>query len=245
MSRFYYDFHIHSCLSPCGDNDMTPNNIVHMAKLCGLDMIALTDHNSCKNCEAAVQVGNAIGLCVIPGMELCTQEEAHVICLFPDVASAQAFGMYVESKSMKIKNNARIFGDQIIMNRADIEIGREENLLITASGISVNRVSFLVREYGGAAYPAHIDKDSYSVLSALGEIPPEADFHAAEITDRGDVEMLKKKHPCLEKMLLLLDSDAHLLDTMTEKRAWIDLPEKSAPCLIDAINGKIAVKWER
>ena len=90
--RVYYDLHIHSCLSPCGDNDMTPNNIVNMSLLNGMDMIALTDHNSCKNCRAAVRAGEEAGVTVVPGMELTTSEEAHVVCLFPTVEQAEAFG---------------------------------------------------------------------------------------------------------------------------------------------------------
>ena len=84
----YYDFHLHSCLSPCGDNDMTPYNLVNMAKILGMDAIALTDHNTAQNCRAAINVGEKIGLTVIPGMELCTSEEVHVVCLFDNVKNA-------------------------------------------------------------------------------------------------------------------------------------------------------------
>ena len=83
--RCYYDLHLHSCLSPCGDMDMTPNNLVNMAKLLGLNVIALTDHNSSRNCAAAMAVGREIGLTVIPGMELTTCEDIHAVCLFPDL----------------------------------------------------------------------------------------------------------------------------------------------------------------
>ncbi|MBR2877233.1 MAG: PHP domain-containing protein, partial [Clostridia bacterium] len=93
----FYDFHIHSGLSPCGDNEMTPNNIVNMAKLYDLDAIALTDHNSTLNCKAVMEAGEEIGLIVIPGMELCTSEEVHIVCLFPDLKSAVKFGDYVRS----------------------------------------------------------------------------------------------------------------------------------------------------
>ena len=99
MKRVYYDLHLHSCLSPCGSEDMTPNNIVNMAKLMGYDMIALTDHNSCLNCEATVTVGKRNGLTVVPGMELCTAEDAHTICLFPTVADAMEFHQYVKQHS--------------------------------------------------------------------------------------------------------------------------------------------------
>ena len=83
--KIFADLHLHSCLSPCGDGDMTPYNLVQMAKLLGFDIIALTDHNTCGNCESAMRVGESIGLTVVPGMELCTAEEIHCVCLFPDL----------------------------------------------------------------------------------------------------------------------------------------------------------------
>ena len=99
-----YDFHLHSCLSPCGDNDMTPYNLVNMAKIMGLDAIALTDHNTCLNCEAAMKVGKEAGVLVIPGMELCTDEEVHVVCLFPQLENALAFSEYVRERIPPVEN---------------------------------------------------------------------------------------------------------------------------------------------
>ena len=89
--KIAYDFHIHSCLSPCGDKDMTPQNIANMAKIMGYNAIALTDHNTCGNCEAIMKVGAEIGLTVIPGMELCSSEEVHLVCLFPELKMAKRF----------------------------------------------------------------------------------------------------------------------------------------------------------
>ena len=89
--KLYYDLHLHSCLSPCGDNDMTPYNLVNLAKIFGYDIIALTDHNSCLNCESAMKVGEKIGITVVPGMELCTSEEIHNVCLFPSLEKAMDF----------------------------------------------------------------------------------------------------------------------------------------------------------
>ena len=86
--KLYYDLHLHSCLSPCGDNDMSPYNLANMAKLLGYDIIALTDHNSCENCESVIKLGKEIGLTVVPGMELCTAEEIHNVCLFPTLEKA-------------------------------------------------------------------------------------------------------------------------------------------------------------
>ena len=119
MNGLYYDLHLHSCLSPCGDEDMTPANIVGMAAVKGLDVIALTDHNSCKNCPAAIYHGQKYGVIVIPGMELCTAEEVHVICLFPELEAALLFDRYVYDRLQAIENDERIFGRQQIMDETD------------------------------------------------------------------------------------------------------------------------------
>ena len=166
MRRYRYDLHTHSCLSPCGDNDMTPNNLVNMAALLGCEILAVTDHNTCRNAPAAVRVGEAAGVLVIPGMELCTAEEAHVVCLFEAVEAALAFDEYVAAHTMHIPNRPEIFGEQLILNERDEEIGRIDRLLITATEISVNDVQALVASYGGVAFPAHVDKDAYSVTAA-------------------------------------------------------------------------------
>ena len=109
MINLSYDFHIHTCLSPCGDNDMTPANIIGMAALKGLDAVAITDHNSALNCEAAMKCGECYGVLIIPGMELTTEEEAHVVCLFPALENALAFSSYVYERLLPIKNKPDIF----------------------------------------------------------------------------------------------------------------------------------------
>ena len=174
MIPLYYDLHIHSCLSPCGDDDMTPANIAGMAAVKGLDVIALTDHNSCKNCPAAMHHGAAYGVTVIPGMELTTEEEVHVICLFPSIEDALAFDALVYEKIMPVPNREDIFGRQQIMNEKDEVTGKVEHLLINATSISFDEVFPLVKSFHGIAYPAHVDKSSTSLISNLGFVPPES-----------------------------------------------------------------------
>ena len=244
MKRVYYDLHLHSCLSPCGSSDMTPNNIVNMAKLLGYDMIALTDHNSCLNCEATVTVGKRNGLIVVPGMELCTAEDAHTICLFPTVAAAMEFHQYVKQHSPTMSNDAGTFGKQMIMNDLDEPIGEETQLLINAANIGIDDVVVLVNQYHGAAFPAHIDRSAYSVFSTLGAIPPEANFKAAEITPYADEVYLLREHDELRDKILLRNSDAHYLEHMLEPNAWLALPECTPECLIAALNGEIDITWK-
>ena len=167
--KLYYDLHLHSCLSPCGDNDMTPYNLVHMAALQGMQMIALTDHNSCLNCPAAMEVGMQTGLLVIPGMELCTAEEAHVVCLFPALEPAMFFSEFIKTHIPPVQNRTEIFGEQRVMNAEDGILGMESTLLTTASEIRVDRVAPLVREYGGVCFPAHLDRPSYLSLIHISE----------------------------------------------------------------------------
>ncbi|MBQ8783785.1 MAG: PHP domain-containing protein [Clostridia bacterium] len=232
---FRYDLHNHSCLSPCGDNDMTPYNLVNMAKLLDLDVIALTDHNTCLNCPAAVKVGEEIGITVIPGMELCTAEEVHVVCLFPDVENALAFSAYVRENMPPVKNRPDIFGEQRIMDERDNVIGTEELLLTTACSIGIYQVPGLVKKYGGCAFPAHIDRSSYSVISNLGGIDLSMGFNCAELTDKADVEEYLHKYPDLKKMKLIFDSDAHYLENMNMNPKHIQLDSLSAKAVVDFI----------
>ncbi len=233
--QFYYDFHTHSCLSPCGDNDMTPYNLVNMAKLLGLDIIALTDHNTCENCASAIKVGESIGITVIPGMELCTSEEVHVVCLFDNIENAMRFSDHVISTMPPVKNRPEIFGEQLIMDEEDNVIGKQEKLLTLASAISISDVCKTVEDYGGVCYPAHIDRSSYSVLSNLGMITEDMGFSAVEMTAEADRDALIKMHPILDGVPIFVDSDAHYLENIKDAENTIDLPEKTAKAVIDYI----------
>jgi len=212
----FYDLHLHSCLSPCGDMDMTPCNIVGMAALKHLDIVALTDHNSCKNCPAFLRAAKGYSLKAVAGMELCTSEEIHVVCLFNTLEKAMRFDEYVSGKIPPIQNNAGIFGRQVIMDGQDREIGEENRLLITAADISVTDVTELMEQFGGFCFPAHIDRSSYSILSSLGSIPPECGFSCYELADIKRQKNLLTLHPALKEMEMLKNSDAHYLADISE-----------------------------
>lgn len=242
--KVYYDFHIHSCLSPCGSEEMTPNNIIQLAALSGLHAVALTDHNSCKNCPAAAQVAQQVGITFLPGMELCTAEEIHVVCLFPRLEQAMAFDKEVETQLFPLRNKPEVFGHQQILNQEDEPIDEYPILLTTASNISIDQVAELVAQFGGVAFPAHVDRSSYSVLSALGDIPS-LGFTAAEVTENGDAEQLRKKYPILQGKPLLLSSDAHDLEVLRQPQAYFDLPDAKAQTIVDALSGKIPCPHSR
>ncbi len=220
--RLYYDLHIHSALSPCGDNDMTPNNIVNMALLKGLDVIAVTDHNACGNVRAVQKVaGN--NLLVIPGMEVESEEEVHILCLFPTVEKAEQMEKIIRKNSVPVKNKPEIFGNQYYMDADDNIIGEEENLLVTATGLSIYDVVKYTNESGGVAIPAHIDRSSYSVLSNLGFLPPDLEVGALEITEKN----LESMAGDYSDYFIITDSDAHYLGDISEKAHFFDILNKS------------------
>lgn len=236
--KLYYDLHIHSCLSPCGDNDMTPYNLVNMAKLFGYDIIALTDHNSALNCESAVKIGKEIGITVVPGMELCTSEEIHCICLFPTVEKAMEFGSFVRTLMPPIKNKEHIFGEQLIMDCGDGILGKEELLLTTAADISIDYLPETVEKYGGVCYPAHINRSSYSIISSLGDFGDYLKVSAFELTPDADEREYLDRYEGTKGKMILRSSDAHYLTNMREPEFTVDLPENSAEALIAFLKGE-------
>ncbi len=209
----FYDLHIHSCLSPCGDNDMTPNNIVNMAMINGLELIALTDHNSTRNCAAAMAVGREVGVLVVPGMELTTAEDIHVVCLFPSIETAESFDRYVYGCLPPIPNREKIFGEQLLCDDEDNVVGKEERLLITATSIGLDTVPELVASYGGVAFLAHIDRKSNGALAILGSLSEDLGFALAEVSKLSRPADYAGRFPFLS---FVGDSDAHQLTDIAE-----------------------------
>lgn len=212
---------------------MTPYNFVNMSKLMGLQIVALTDHNTCLNCPAAVKAGEIAGITVIPGMELCTSEEIHVVCLLPDVESALDFSEYIRSTMPPVKNREKIFGEQLIMDETDNILGKEELLLTTASSVGIYQVPQLMEKYGGVAFPAHINRSSYSVISNLGEITADMGFKCAELTPDADLKLYEEKYPDLKNMKILYNRDAHYLENINMNPKHVDIPSASAENVID------------
>ena len=235
MLKLSYDLHIHSCLSPCGDEDMLPSNIVGMAALKGLDIIAITDHNSCKNVPPLLKLAQEYGLIALPGMELCTMEEVHVLCLFYDLSNALSFDEYVSQHLLKIPNDERVFGKQEIVDEEDHVLGNEPYLLINATDISFDEISGLMKAYHGIYIPAHLDKKSNSLLSNLGFIAPDSDFRLAELANLNHLEALSIKNPYLKQCMILTNSDAHMLGDIKEAIHFIECEAKTREAVWKAL----------
>lgn len=228
--RLYYDLHMHSCLSPCGDTDMTPNNIVNMSLLKELDVIALSDHNTARNITAVRQAANGTPLLVVPAIEVCTSEEVHMLCLFEDFDACCAFGEYVYDAMPPVLNQPDIFGEQVIMNAMDEPDGTLDKLLINAADISIDRLLALLPDYCGFAVPAHVDKSANSIISNLGFIPPDYGFPCIEVKN--------PPYECGFDGNVITNSDAHYLEHISEREHFIEAEEKSIACILHTLKTK-------
>ena len=225
MNKYYYDLHIHSCLSPCGDNDMTPNNIAGMAALNGLNIIALTDHNTTKNCPAFFKACKKYGIIPVAGMEMTTAEDIHVVALFPSLEDAMSFNEEYAEHRAKIKNKVEIFGDQLILDEEDNVIGTDEYLLLPATDLSIEEAASLARSYGAAVFPAHIDRQENGVIAVLGDLPDEPEFSCVEFYDKTKREEYFGTYT-LEGKAVLTDSDAHYLWNINEAENYLMIDDE-------------------
>ena len=225
MNRYFYDFHVHSCLSPCGDHDMTPNNIAGMAAIKGLQIVALTDHNSTKNCRAFFSAAKKNGIIPIAGMEMTTAEDIHLVCLFPTLEKAEAFDVAYQKHRILYPNRPDIFGEQLILDENDNIIGEEKHLLLNASDLSVSDAVKMLKTYDAVVFPAHIDREENGMISSLGCIPKEPYFHIVEFRDKSVVESYVQQYGLSDKQILT-DSDAHYLWDISEAENFLILEDE-------------------
>ena len=222
MMRYTYDLHTHSCLSPCADNDNTPNNIAGMAYLSGIKIVALTDHNTTKNCPAFFEAAKRYGIIPVAGLELTTSEDIHLVCLFEKLDSALKFDEYLQERRVLIKNRTDVFGDQLILNGEDEIIGEDEHLLSNATTISLDEAPELIRSFGGICYPAHIDRDANGIIAILGTLPPTPHFECVEIHSGERIPEFKEKYGLSDK-LIIVSSDSHYLTDINETNNFFEM----------------------
>lgn len=234
--RFYYDLHMHTCLSPCGEDEMTPNNVVNMAMIKGLDILAIADHNHCGNVRAAMAVAAKRDMLLVPAMELQTLEDVHLLCLFRSLEALETFYEVVDRAMLKLPNRPERFGHQRLLDAQDEPFGEVAHTLITACQLPLGDAVAQVRQLGGAAVPAHVNRSSNSLLSNLGFIPPSEAFTTLEITAGEIGDRFLYGHPELSGYRILRNSDAHQLADISERINAIELEERTADCLIETLS---------
>lgn len=242
MHPFKADLHIHTCLSPCGDLDMSPKNIVARAKDKGLDLIAITDHNSTRNVRTCIELGAKNNLWVIGGCEVNTQEEVHSLALFPNLEILDKFQQYLDEKLPPIKNNTSLFGYQVAVDEDDNIIYEEEKALIAAIEADLEEVAEKVLSIGGIFIPAHIDRSKNSVFSQLGFIPFDLKYNALEVSWRTTKEEFIQQQPRLADKIFIQSSDAHYVEDIGKVYTEFSMEELNWECFVAAFENPERIK---
>jgi PHP family Zn ribbon phosphoesterase len=217
MCFFLADLHVHTVLSACAETEMLPELIVGRAQELGLGLLAVTDHNSAENAAAVVTAAQGTGIAVLPGMELQTREEVHLLCLFDTLEQVALWQEEVYAHLPPLKNKEDVFGAQVILDAAGEPLGYNERLLLTATAFSLEEAVQKVRALNGICIPAHVDRPAYSVIANLGFIPPGLGIAGVEISHLIGPAEARARFPQLARYGLMASGDAHRLQDMARR----------------------------
>ncbi|MBT9133648.1 MAG: hypothetical protein DDT39_01402 [Firmicutes bacterium] len=228
MPKVRCDLHIHSALSPCASPEMTPKNIVNMALLVGAQVVAVTDHNTVRNSRAVAEAARE-RLIVVPGLEVWSREDVHILCLFANIAVAESFGCYVFNALPNRPCDTEIFGQQHLFDAESRVIGWEERLLLSPTSQSVDEICHEATRLGGVVIPAHVDK-TYGMAMQLGFVPEHLGIRVVEVSKRGRQPLSTRRYP------FVVNSDAHNLSTLAGSVPWeLDVARSSPEGVIEAL----------
>lgn len=205
------DLHVHTGLSPCAHKEMSPWNIIRMAQLEDLALIAITDHNTVANVGVVMQVGARLGLPVLAGMEVQTQEEVHLLAIFPDLDAALAFEGFIWQYLPDIPNRPEAFGEQILYDCEDGRVGQVQRLLLQSVELGIEEVGKAIVACEGLIIASHINRRGYSLVGQLGFVPPGLPLDAVEIDRSVLYERFINEYGGLGEYPVLRNSDAHQL----------------------------------
>ncbi len=214
LKPFLADLHVHTVLSGCAEVEMIPPLILRQAKRLGLSLIAITDHNSCHNAEAVIEASVGTDIHVLPGMELQSKEEVHLLCLFDTVRQCQGWQEEVFQRLPDRDNQEKIFGPQFVVNSTGAWVKTEGRFLAGAADMGLEEVVSRVHAMGGMVIPAHVDRPSFSLLSNLGWVPESLQVQALEVTPEFIPKVGFQKWPQLKAWCLIVNGDAHRLQEM-------------------------------
>ena len=239
LSPFSCDLHIHSALSACAEDKMTPGNVLKKIVSLNIDIFSITDHNSVFNCAAFEKAAKEHNLLFIPGVELQTSEEIHLLGYFPDIAALDNFYSSVVKPSLpkNIKNDPLRFGHQLKINTSGVVVGEEEDMLSMALDKSIDELVEEIHKFEGIAVAAHIDR-GFSLISQLGYIPPHLKIDAVEVWDVAKIEDFQSKYLKDCKLNVISSSDSHYLDMMKKPKMKLVLENKDVMSCLNCIKGE-------
>ncbi|MCX7796859.1 MAG: PHP domain-containing protein [bacterium] len=235
--RVALDLHIHTLLSPCAGIEMIPINIVMKVQELGIDMIAITDHNAIGNVSSVINCAKiyAPELKVLPGMEITSREEVHILGIFPNLESAKELESIIHSHLNSIPDRDYTT-EQLIVDEDANFIKYEEHFLLGATDFSVEEISDLIHSFNGLVIPAHIDRESFGLIYTLGFFPPNLKVDAIELSKFATEEDLETIKPSIPfRVPIIFSSDAHFLSDISKPRTFLDLEEKSFEALKKAL----------
>ncbi len=243
MNRFVADLHIHTCLSPCAELDMTPLRIIDAAVKNGLDIIAISDHNSAENAEIAMKIAQDKGITVLPAMEIASYEEAHVLAIFDSIDKVMNLQEVVYKNLPDGIADEKLRGYQLVVNERDEILGFNKRLLFGATNLSVKTLVDTIHSFGGLAVASHIDKEIFSVISQLGFISDDIAFDALEISYNTKRERAEAVFGEYKSIPWITSSDAHHLGDIGRRTTTFFLEEPSLEEIALAFKGKRRIEW--
>ena len=237
MRILHADLHIHTCLSPCAELEMSPRGIVSAALSKGIDMIAVCDHNSAENAAAVIEASRQTNLTVLPGMEVTSKEEVHILGLFgtPDDAARMQMLVY---EHLEGQNDAETFGMQVVVEADGTVAGFNDKLLIGATDLSLERVVGAIHDHNGLTIAAHIDREGFGILGQLGFIPPDLDLDALEVSSRVSLADAAATFAECSGYTFMRSSDAHVLDAIGSGTTPLMMKDASFDDLKMALKGE-------
>ncbi len=212
MRTYRAELHIHTVVSPCAGVEMIPPLIVQEALERQIDLVAITDHNSSANVGAVQKAAADTGLIVLPGMELQTREEVHLLCLFDTLNQLESWQDFVDGRMPALENNIDFFGEQFVVDETGEFIRREKQLLLTSADLPLSVAVAEIHRLEGLAIPAHVNRKAYSLIANLGFVPLDVPFDAMEISRHISPAEARQKFPQLQNFSLLQNGDVHYLD---------------------------------
>ena len=216
LRPFLADLHVHTVLSPCAEVEMIPPLIVKRARDLALGVIAVTDHNSAETAAAVVEAAKPFGIAVLPGLEVQSREEVHLLCLFDTIEQALRLQQVVYDHLPALINKAEVFGAQFVVDATGEFVRVNDRLLLSSLSLSVEQIAAEVSKSGGLCVAAHVDRPSFSLLANLGLVPEGLSLAAVEITHNTTIEALRRQHASLGQVPIIRSGDAHRLGEMSD-----------------------------